>query len=66
MGEITMENLDSLFDKKLAPIRSTLEDLTTLVSFLSERFDAIEKKVKICRSRQIQSKKKTTTSDLKY
>ena len=46
MGEITMENIDSLFDKKLAPIRSTLEDLTTSVSFLSERFAAIEKKVK--------------------
>ena len=46
MGEITMENLDSLFDKKLAPIRSTLEDLTTSASFLSERFDAIEQKVK--------------------
>ena len=46
MAEITMENLDSLFDKKLAPIRSMLEDLTTSVSFLSERFDTIEKRVK--------------------
>lgn len=46
MGEITMETLDSLFDKKLAPIRSTLQDLTNSVSYISERFDAIEKKVK--------------------
>ena len=46
MGEITMEKLDSLFEKKLAPIRSTLQDLTNSVSFLSERFDTIDRKVK--------------------
>ena len=40
------ESLDSLFDMKLAPIRSFLQDITNSGNFLSERLDAMEKKVK--------------------
>ena len=46
MCEISLESLDSLFDMKLAPIRSSLQDITNSVNLLSERFDAMEKKVK--------------------
>ena len=64
MGEITIEKLDSLFDKKLAPIRRTPQDLTNSVSFLGERLGSTRliRKLKVSRLRQMQFVTKTTTS----
>ena len=45
MSVITVESLEAIFDKKLAPLRQIIEDVNLSMSLVNEKYEHILKKL---------------------